>query len=74
MKNKKNKIQQLQKEINILERLPYILKKIKSIKTVLILNYPGKKYLNHNKLIHNYLFSINYFNLHKTNIQVLPFL
>tara|TARA_Y100000590_G_scaffold301497_1_gene339928 strand:+ start:4327 stop:6282 length:1956 start_codon:yes stop_codon:yes gene_type:complete len=38
------------KEINILERLPYILKKIKSIKTVLILNYPGKKYLNHNKL------------------------
>ena len=38
------------KEINILERLPYILKKIKSIKTVLILNYPGKKYLNHNRL------------------------
>ena len=33
------------KEINILERLPLILKKIKSIKSVLILNYPGKKFL-----------------------------
>jgi acetoacetyl-CoA synthetase len=31
------------KEINILERLPKILKKINSIKSVLILNYPGKK-------------------------------
>ncbi|MDA9743407.1 acetoacetate--CoA ligase [Candidatus Pelagibacter sp.] len=31
------------KEINIVERLPKILKKIKSIKSVLILNYPGKK-------------------------------
>ncbi len=31
------------KEINIIERLPTILKKIKSIKSVLILNYPGKK-------------------------------
>ena len=31
------------KEINIIERLPIILKNIKSIKSVLILNYPGKK-------------------------------
>ena len=31
------------KEINILDRLPKILNKIKSIKSVLILNYPGKK-------------------------------
>ena len=38
------------KEINILERLPFILKKIKSIKTVLIVNYPGKKYLKHKKI------------------------
>ncbi len=30
------------KEINIIERLPKILKKIKSIKSVLVLNYPGK--------------------------------
>ena len=33
------------KEINVLERLPAILKKIKSIKSVLIINYPGKKSL-----------------------------
>ena len=33
------------KEINILERLPLILKKIKSIKNVIIINYPGKKNL-----------------------------
>ena len=33
------------KEINILERLPIILKKIKSIKNVVIVNYPGKAYL-----------------------------
>ena len=38
------------KEINILERLPLILNKIKSIKTVLIVNYPGKKYLNQKKI------------------------
>ncbi len=38
------------KEINILERLPMILNKIKSIKTVLIVNYPGKKYLNQKKI------------------------
>ncbi len=38
------------KEINILERLPLILSKIKSIKTVLIVNYPGKKYLNKKKI------------------------
>ncbi len=31
------------KEINIIERLPKILRKLKSIKSVLILNYPGKK-------------------------------
>ncbi len=31
------------KEINVLDRLPKILNKIKSIKSVLILNYPGKK-------------------------------
>ncbi len=37
------------KEINIIERLPAILKKIKSIKIVLITNYPGKKNLKHKK-------------------------
>ena len=37
------------KEINVIERLSIILKKIKSIKTVIIVNYPGKNYLNHKK-------------------------
>ncbi len=38
------------KEINIIERLPKILKKIKSVKSVLILNYPGKKLKKLNKI------------------------
>ena len=38
------------KEINILNRLPYILKKIKSIKKVVVINYPGKKLLKIKKL------------------------
>ena len=38
------------KEVNIIERLPKILKKIKSIKSVLILNYPGKKLRKFNKI------------------------
>ena len=38
------------KEINIIERLPKILKKINSIKSVLILNYPGKKLRKFNKI------------------------
>ncbi len=37
-------------EINVLERLPFILNKIKSIKHVIIINYPGKKYLKINNL------------------------
>ncbi|MDC2999755.1 acetoacetate--CoA ligase [Candidatus Pelagibacter sp.] len=47
------------KEINIIDRLPKILKKIKSIKSVLILNYPGKK-LRKLKKIKN--IKIYYFN------------
>ena len=38
------------KEINIIERLPTILKKIKSIKNVLIISYPGKKNLKQKKI------------------------
>ena len=38
------------KEINVIERLPLILNKIKSIKHVIIINYPGKKLLKSNKL------------------------
>ena len=36
------------KEINILERVPEILKKIKSIKYLIIINYPGKNFLKKN--------------------------
>jgi acetoacetyl-CoA synthetase len=35
------------KTINILERIPEILKKIPSVKYVIIINYPGEKYLNY---------------------------
>ena len=38
------------KEINILERLPLILKKIKSIKSIILVNYPGKNNLKFNKI------------------------
>ncbi len=38
------------KEINILERLQIIIKKIKSIKNVLIISYPGKKNLKQKKI------------------------
>mgnify|MGYP001391735307 CR=1 FL=1 len=38
------------KKINIIERLPYILKKIKSIKNIIVVNYPGKKFLKFKKI------------------------
>ena len=38
------------KEINVIERLPLILKKIKSIKKVIVVNYPGKPFLKFKKL------------------------
>ncbi len=38
------------KEINVLKRLPKILKKIKSIKTVVLVNYPGKPNLKFKKI------------------------
>jgi len=38
------------KEINVIERLPLILKKIKSIKNVIIINYPGKPLLKIKKI------------------------
>jgi len=38
------------KEINIIKRLPAILKKVKSIKKVIVINYPGKKYLKFKKI------------------------
>ncbi len=47
------------KEINVLERLPVILKKIKSIKSVLIVNYPGKKNLKQKKINRIKIFYFN---------------
>ena len=38
------------KEINVIDRLPLILKKIKSIKKVIVTNYPGKNYKNFKKI------------------------
>ena len=38
------------KEINVIKRLPQILKKIKSINKVIIVNYPGKKYIKFDKI------------------------
>ena len=38
------------KEINVIERLPEILKKIKSIKKVVVLSYPGKKLIKFKKI------------------------
>tara|TARA_B100000579_G_scaffold92863_1_gene73415 strand:- start:538 stop:2496 length:1959 start_codon:yes stop_codon:yes gene_type:complete len=37
------------KEINVIKRLPYILKKIKSIKHVIIINYPNRQFLKFKK-------------------------
>ena len=39
------------KEINILERIPELLKKVKSIKYVVICSYAGKKYLRYLKIV-----------------------
>ena len=36
------------KEINVLERVPEILRKINSIKYLIIVNYPGQKYIKNN--------------------------
>ena len=44
------------KEINILERIPKLLENVKSIKHVIICNYPGKKYLKNNLKIKNIKF------------------
>ncbi|MBA1339759.1 MAG: acetoacetyl-CoA synthetase [Pelagibacterales bacterium] len=34
------------KVINVLERIPHIIKKIKSIKDIIVISYPGEKYLD----------------------------
>ena len=45
------------REINIIERIPELLKKVKSIKHVIVCNYPGKKYLKNNLNIKKVKFS-----------------
>ena len=39
------------KQINIIDRLPKILKAIPSIKNVIVINYPGKNYIKYKKKI-----------------------
>ena len=47
------------KEINVINRLPKILSKIKSIKKVIIVNYPGKEFLNCKKFRNIKIFKWN---------------
>ena len=44
------------KQINIIDRLPEILKAIPSIKIVVFTNYPGKKFLKSNYLLLLFIF------------------
>tara|TARA_Y100000590_G_scaffold16832_1_gene20190 strand:+ start:1172 stop:3127 length:1956 start_codon:yes stop_codon:yes gene_type:complete len=55
------------KEINIIKRLPSIIKKIKSIKNVLIVNYPGKKNLKYKKIKGIKIFNLKQVNKFKEN-------
>ena len=56
------------KEINVIERLPEIIKKIKSIKKVVVLNYPGKKLTKFKKIKSiKYFYSKDIKNVKKTN-------
>ena len=60
------------KKVNVLKRLPEILKSIPSIKNVIINNYPGKKFIkNKNKLKKINLFKWN--KLMKTNDEKINF-
>ena len=47
------------KRINILERLPEILKAIPSIKNVVVTKYPGEKYISNKKLVKVKIFKWN---------------
>jgi len=59
------------KEINVIQRLNEILKKIKSIKTVIIVNYPGKKLLNYKKV--KKIKFVNLKNIKKMNTKEIFF-
>ena len=60
------------KEINVLERVPQILKKIPSIEYVVIINYPGEKYL-HNKYISKKIKAIKIDELIKQDSSTIKF-
>ena len=56
------------KTINVLERVPQILKKIKSIKYIVVINYPGEKYLkNYYKFKKVKIFKWSDLNITKSN-------
>ena len=60
------------KEINIIERVPEILKKISSIKYLVLINYPGEKYINKKyqfKNINQFLWS----DIQKTKVKKIKF-
>ena len=59
------------KEINLLKRLPNILKKIRSIKKVVIIGYPGKKLLKIKKLKNVKIFKK--INIDNTNSKKIKF-
>ena len=60
------------KEINIIERVPEILKKIRSIKYLVLINYPGEKYIKKKyqfKNITQFLWS----DIQKTKVKKIKF-
>jgi acetoacetyl-CoA synthetase len=64
------------KKINVLERLPKILKAVPSIKSVVIVNYPGQNFLKNNKKLYKIeifkwteLMKINYQNMVYSNFD-----
>ena len=64
------------KEINVIDRLSLILENIKSIKKVIVINYPGKKYLKKKKYKNTKIFLWNKIlklKSHKINLEKFDF-
>ncbi len=64
------------KQINVIDRLPLILENIKSIKKVIVINYPGKKYLKKKKYKNTKIFLWNKIlklKSHKINLKKFDF-
>ena len=60
------------KEINVLERIPEILKKINSIKCLVVINYPGEKYVQ-KKYEFNKVVSFLWSDIKKIKCQKIKF-